>query len=128
MAAKKLINKGLVIGTQNVNGGEVYNAVRDIHVYQNKKGLSLQDFQALLNQLRSEINASNLPPGDKQDLTASVETALNQSKKSEPRKSLILGPLSTALEILTQAGGAAKAVEALLPLLNKAITFAQNLF
>jgi hypothetical protein len=128
MSNRKIDNRGTYIENQTVSGGEVYNAGHDINVHQNKAGLSVQEFQSLLNQIRSEIKALPLSQNDKKDIFANIDTAINQTQKKEPKKSLVVGPLSTAFELLVQAGGAAKAVEAIIPLFNKALAFAQNVF
>lgn len=128
MSNRKINNKGVYNESQTNSGGEVYNVGRDFNIYKNKTGLTLQEFQSLLSKISVEVKTLNLPKNDKQDISANIETAINQSQKQEPKKSLIVGPLSTAFELLVQAGGAAKAVESIIPLFNKAIAFAQKMF
>lgn len=128
MSAKKIVNHGLQIGTQNNHGGEVNNAARDIIINKNVTGASLQEFQSLLSQVSSQLQAANLPKSERQDIEAIVAQVLKQAQKEEPKKSLIIEPLKTAFELIVQASGAAAAATSIAQLLQKAITYAQNLF
>lgn len=128
MSAKKIVNHGLQIGTQNNHGGEVNNAARDIIINKNVTGASLQEFQSLLSQVSSQLQAANLPKSERQDIEAIVAQVLKQAQKEEPKKSLIIEPLKTAFELIVQASGAAAAATSIVQLLQKAITYAQNLF
>ncbi len=128
MRSRKINNKGVYNENPSISGGEMYNAARDINVYQDKAVYSLQEFQNLLSQINSEVKKVNLPKSEQQDIEAIVAQVLKQSQKKEPKKSLIVGPLTTAFELIVQAAGAATAAATIAQLLQKAITFAQSLF
>jgi hypothetical protein len=128
MASKKIINQGLQIGTQNNQGGEVNNAARDIIINKKTTGASLHEFVSLLDKINSQIESSRLPVSDKQDLEAIIKQVLKQSQKEQPQKSLIVEPLKTAFELITQASGAATAIGTISQLIQHAIQFAQKHF
>jgi len=128
MNYRKNINKGLQIGTQNNQGGEINNAGRDVIINKNTNGTSLQEFQSLLSQINSQLQTANLSASDKEDIEAIISQVLKQTQKDEPKKNLIVGPLTTAFELITQAAGAATSIATISQLVQKAVTFAQNLF
>jgi len=128
MVNKRVSNKGTYIEHVEVTGGEVNFAARDINLNQDTERLLTRDFKNLLSEINAELKAAKLTKPDEKNIKANIDIALNQTQKKEPKKSLILGPLTTALELLTQAGGAAQSIETLIKLLNKAILFAQKMF
>ena len=128
MANKRVSNKGTYIENMQVTGSQANVAGRDINLHDDNDGLLARDLHDLLNKISAELKAAKLPKSDAKNIKANIDIALNQTQKKEPKKSLILGPLTTALGLITQAGGAAQSIEALTKMLNKAIIFAQKMF
>lgn len=126
--SRKIINKGIYNENQKVNGGTVYNIVGSQNAIQNNSGFSLEDFQVLLSEVEAHIKAAKLPKSEKEDVEAILDQVKRQSQKKDPKKNLIVEPLKTAFELITQAGGAATAAVTIAQLLQKAIAYAQNLF
>jgi hypothetical protein len=125
---RKIINKGIYNENQSVSGGTVYNVVGNQNAIQSSTGLSLEEFQGILNQVQSQLRTTILPESEKDDIEAILAQVVKQSQKKEPKKSLIVEPLKTAFELMKQAGGAATAAVTIAQLLQKAIEYAQNLF
>lgn len=128
MSKQKSVNQGLQIGVQNNQGGQVTNIGRDQIINQNTTGTSIHEFQSLLGQINSQLQISGLSASDKQDIEAIVKQVLNQSQKDQPKKTLLIGPLKTAFELITQTAGAATSIATISQLIQNAITFAQNHF
>jgi len=128
MNSRKINNKGAYIENSNVNGGESYIAGRDINRRGDTSGISPKDFQSILSQVLSELGKANISKNDQDVIKTNIDLAIKQSQKSSPKKSLIVGPLTTAMELIIQASGAAGAAYNIVQLLQKAITYAQGLF
>jgi hypothetical protein len=128
MVSKRVSNKGIYIENVKVTGGEANFAGRDINLHYDNDAMTVEEFHDLLNKINSRLRAARLPKSDEENIRANIDIASKQTKKKEPNKSLILGPLTTALELIIQAGGAAQSIETLIKLLNQAISFAQKMF
>lgn len=128
MARKRVNNKGMYIEKMRITGGQANIAGRDMNLYDDNDGLTAREFHDLLNKIYTELRAAKLPKTDEKNIKANIDIAMEQTQKKEPKKSLVLRPLTTALELITQAGGVAQSIETLTKLLNKALIFAQKIF
>jgi hypothetical protein len=128
MSRKRVNNKGMYIENMRITGGQANFAGRDINLDYDNDVLTAREFHDLLNKIRAELKAAKLSKADEKNIKANIDIALTQTQKKGPKKSLILGPLTTALELITQAGGAAQSIETLINLVNKAILLAQKIF
>lgn len=129
MNRRNINNRGVYNEQQNNDSGSnVYNAGGSISIDQSSSGLSIQEFQSLLNQIHVHLQTVNIAKSERQDIEAIVTQVLKQTQKKEPKKSLIVGPLQTAFDLIIQAGGAATAAASLAQLMQKAISYAQSLF
>lgn len=125
---RKIINKGIYNENQTASGGKIYNIIGDQNVIQDSTGLSLDEFQSLLNEVRIQLRELKVPKSEMADIQAIVTQVMKQAQKKTPKKSLIVGPLITAFELVKQAGGAATAAVTIAQLLQKAIAYAEKMF
>ena len=121
-------SSGVHIEGSNISAKHLNIAGGDIIQNQPAANITPQAFQDLITEIQSSLKRLDLNPDDKQGVDANLSIAKNQAKKEKPNGATIVSSLTTALNLITQAGGAAKAVETILPLIQKAIVFAQNLF
>ena len=116
------------IENSKIKGNNITIAGRDVIQIKPKSNIAPQDLINLITEIQSTLKSIDLDPDDKQGAEASLAIAKTQSKKEKPDGNTIVSSLTTALSLITQAGGAAKAIDTILPLIQKAITFAQHLF
>ncbi len=103
-------------------------AGRDIVQNKPEANITPQDFLNLITEIQSTLKSIHLAPDDKQGAEASLAIAKAQAKKEKPDGNTVVSSLTTALGLITQAGGAASAMGTIVPLIQKAIQFAQQLF
>ena len=101
----------------NIAGGDII-----------QNNITMQDFENLITEIKSVLNAINLDVSDKEDAEASLEIAQKQARKENPRGNVIVGSLTTAMDLIIHAGGTAKAIEDISALLQKAISYAETIF
>jgi len=101
---------------------------RDQIIGQTQEGISLDEFLQLLAQLRQGIPTAELDADVAEIIEGDVTVIEDQAHKEQPHKSIILSKLKGVTELLTEAGKIAAAAAPLVPLAQKALTWAQQLF
>ena len=92
------------------------------------EGITVEGFLQLMEHLRQQLPAAGLD-GDTEDIVdADVRVIEEQASKEKPSKAIILSKLKGVTELLTETGKVVAAATALVPLAEKAITWAQQLF
>lgn len=125
---KKANSSNVHIDNSKIKGNNVMIAGRDVIHSKSESNIAPQDLINLITEIQSTLKNIELDPDEKQGAEASLAIAKTQAKKGKPDSTTIVSSLTTALSLITQAGGAAKAIDTVLPLIQKAITFAQHLF
>jgi hypothetical protein len=124
-------DKVVVTGDGNVVGDHSSATV----IKQANQGATLDEFRALLAELRQELAQAGLDADTAEVVDADVRTVEEQAAKPQPKGAIILSKLKGVAEViggatgvLTATGGAASAAQKLLPLAQKAVEAARLLF
>ena len=127
--SRKINNYGNYFEKPKITGKNNIFATRDVN-QNNISGSNFtpQDFENLITEIKSALNTTNLDAMDIQGAEANLEIAKNQAQKEKPNSNLIVSSLTTAMNLIIQAGGTAKAIEGISVLLQKAISYAQTIF
>jgi len=125
---KKSDSHGVHVERSTILGDDINIAGGDIIHHETKSSITVQDFSSLLLDIKSALDSVALDPDDKHGVETNLEIAEKQSQKSKPNGGLIISSLTTAMNLITQAGGAAKAINTIIPLFKKAISYAQTIF
>ncbi len=107
-------------------GGEVVNSTINVgdgaHV---QHGVNLEDFFALLAELRQRLREAPLEAEVVEDLEAEIVSVESPAKREKPNKALVLGKVKTITDVLASA---ARAGEKLMPLAQRLDEMAVILF
>ena len=119
---------GAYIGGKVEVGRDFIGRDQIITVEQISEGVSVEAFLHLLAELRQQLPSAGLDSDTAEIVEADVRMVEEQAGKEEPRKAIILGRLREVTGLLTETAKAAAAAGALVPLAEKAMTWAQQLF
>jgi hypothetical protein len=103
----------VVIGNNNVVGGKT-------------EGASLENLLQLLHELRASLPQSGLDADTVEVIDADFGMIETQLAKTEPKKNLVLPKLQSVVATLTGLVGAGEAVEKLIPMVQQALQWAQQ--
>jgi len=92
------------------------------------EGITVEGFLQLMEHLRLQLPAAGLDDDTEDIVDADVRIIEEQASKEKPSKAIILSKLKGVTELLTETGKVVAAAGALVPLAEKAITWAQQLF
>ena len=112
----------------NVRAGGDFVGRDQISMEQTQEGVSVEGFLQLLAQLRQGLPVAELDADMAEVIEGDVTVIEDQARKEQPRKAIILSKLKGVTELLTEAGKVATAAAPLVPLAQKALTWAQQLF
>ena len=119
---------GAYIGGKVEVGRDFIGRDQTITVEQTAEGVSVEAFLQLLGELRQRLPTVGLDDDTAEIIEADVRVVEEQAGKEEPRKAIILSRLKGVTELLTETAKAAAAAGALVPLAEKAVAWAQQLF
>ena len=119
---------GAFIGGKVEVGRDFIGRDQTITVEQTAEGVSVEAFLQLLGELRQRLPTVGLDDDTAEIIEADVRVVEEQAGKEEPRKAIILSRLKGVTELLTETAKAAAAAGALVPLAEKAVAWAQQLF
>lgn len=115
-----------VAGSVKVEGGDFIGRDRvEVHAAQ---GITVQDFLRLLAQVQELLPAAGLDPETAQVAAADLRTAEEHAGREPPRGEVVLAKLKSVTELIGAAGGAATGISKIIPLLQQAVQWAQQLF
>ena len=114
----------IITGDGNVVGDHSSATV----IKQVTEGATLEEFLRLLAELRQALPTSGLDPDTAEVIEADVKVVEAQAQKKQPGKAIIVSKLKGIAEVLTATGAVATATQKLLPLVQQALSWAQQLF
>ena len=117
-------NRISITGDGNVIGDHSRSTV----IKQTTRGASLEEFRRLIAELKSELAQGGLDEDTAAAVEADVRTVEEQAAKPQPRGAIIVSKLKSITEMLTAVAGTAAAAGKLLPLAQKAVEWAGQLF
>lgn len=97
-------------------------------IKQANQGATLEGFLQLLATMRQALPASGLDRDTTQIVEADFRVVEEQARKEKPSLPVIVGKLKGVAEVLTATGTVLTAGQALVPLAQQAIQWAQQLF
>jgi hypothetical protein len=109
----------------DVHAGRDFVGRDQIHV---TSGVTVDQFRELLAQIRQEVNAAGLEPDVTEVIDADVRVIEDQTNKKEPNKAIVVSKLGSISEVLKSTAAIATASATLVPLVQKAIQWAGQLF
>jgi len=119
-------------GSVYTSGGDFVGRDQIISIQETHGEVTLEAFLALLAELRQGLSTAKLDPDTAQAVQTDLQTVEAQAQKArqgaKPSRALIVGKLKGVAEMLTEAGKVATAAASLLPLVEKALTWAGRLF
>jgi hypothetical protein len=113
-----------ITGDGNVIGDHSRSTV----IKQTSRGASMDEFIHLIAELRRELAQAGLDEDTAAAVAADVRTVEEQVARPQPRGAIIVSKLKSITEMLTAVGGTAAAASKLLPLAQKAMEWAGQLF
>jgi hypothetical protein len=113
-------------GNLDNRGGQF--AGRDATQINNVQGASKQDLQDLVTQLRTMLQQVPLDADEKKAVETDLASVEEQIEKPEPKLTLIKRGLNGIKDVLESAAGAAVAAAPLVPLVQRGLEMAQQLF
>jgi len=118
---------GAYVGGDVHAGRDFIGRDQHVEIRQTSEGVSLEGFLQLLAELRQRVPAAGLDGDTAEIIEGDVWVVEEQVQKEEPRKAIIVAKLKGVTEVLTETGKVAAAAAALVPLAEKALTWAQQL-
>jgi hypothetical protein len=118
---------GAYVGGDVKAAGDFIGRDQHVEIRQTSEGVSLEGFLQLLAELRQRVPAAGLDGDTAEIIEGDVRVVEEQVQKEEPRKAIIVAKLKGVTEVLTETGKVAAAAAALVPLAEKALTWAQQL-
>ncbi len=97
-------------------------------VEQTSEGMTVDAFLQLLAELRQQLSTAGLDTDTSDIIDADVRVIEEHASKEKPSKPITLSNLKGGTELLTETGKVVATATALVPLAEKAITWAQQLF
>jgi hypothetical protein len=113
-----------IIGDGNVVGDRSQATV----IKQANQGATVAEFTRLLAELRGLLPQVGLDAETAEVVDADVKVVEQQAARPKPNRAIIVSKLESVTKLLTAAAGAATAGEKLLPLAQKAVEWAGQLF
>jgi hypothetical protein len=113
-----------IIGDGNVVGDHSQSTV----IKQVTEGVSLEGFLQLLAELRQKLPEAGLGEDTAEIIEGDVRVVEEQAAKEKPNRAIVLSKLKSVTELLGEAGKLVAAAGTLVPLAEKAITWAQQVF
>jgi hypothetical protein len=117
-------NRISITGDGNVIG----NSNRVTVVKQTTTGATMEEFRRLIAELKQGLAHAGLDPDTAEIVAADLHTVEEQAGKDQPRGSIIVSKLKSITEMLAAVAGTAAAAGQLLPLAQKAVEWAGQLF
>jgi len=113
------VTGGISGGTLVVGDGNVIHA--------GQPAASLAELVSLVAQIRTELSRARLDEDTRDVIEGDFKVVETQLAKPEPKKALVLPKLKSIAEVLGTAVAAGEAVQKLAPMVQQAITWAQEL-
>jgi len=113
-----------ITGDGNVIGDHSRSTV----IKQTTQGASVEEFRRLIAELKQGLAQAGLDEDTSAAVAADVRTVEEQVAKPQPRGAIIVSKLKSITEMLTAVAGTAAAAGKLLPLAQKAVEWAGQLF
>jgi di/tripeptidase len=125
-AGRDLVGRDLIttIGDGNVNGDHSQATV----IKQANQGGTIREFNDLLAELRTMLPQAELDAETAAVVDADVKVVQEQAGKPKPNGAIIISRLEGITKVLAAAGGLAVAGQKLLPMAQKAVEWAGQLF
>lgn len=122
-----------VISTGGINikgDGNVLGSSNTVNVTKTTttQGASLNDFVALIAQMRGLLQSSNLSEDDRDTFETNLKTVEKEAEKEKPRLKLIESSLSSIKSLVESTEGIGAAAAKLMPMLSQAVDFVHQLF
>jgi len=117
-----------IAGSVRVEGGDFVGRDKRVEIHPTAQGVTVQDFLCLLAQVREMLPAAGLDPEMAEAAAEDLRIAEEQAGREEPRGDIVLAKLKSAAELVGAAGGAATGISQLIPLIQQALQWAQQLF
>jgi hypothetical protein len=92
------------------------------------QGATLNDFAALIAQMRALLQSSKLSEEDRDTVATNLKTVEKEAEKEKPRLKLIESSLSSVKSLVESTEGIGAAAAKLMPMLSQAVDFARQLF
>lgn len=96
--------------------------------YTQQTGVSLEGFTALLKDLRAALDQADLDADIRESLHDDLDKVEKQAANLEPKAPIIQNKLKSVVELLTTAAAGAGAIQTILPMAEKALQWAAQLF
>lgn len=113
-----------IMGDGNVIG----DRSRSMVIKQQAVGVTAEEFLRLLAELRQTLTAVDLDADVAQEVEADLQMVESQARKPKPNGKLLLRRLRNVLELLAMADGVWGIAERVLPLAQRAVEWAGQLF
>jgi hypothetical protein len=110
------------------DGNVIGNSNRVTVVKQTTTGATMEEFRRLIAELKQGLAHAGLDPDTAEIVAADLHTVEEQAGKDQPRGSIIVSKLKSITEVLATVAGTAAAAGQLLPLAQKAVEWAGQLF
>ena len=114
-------------GSVHTCGGDFVGRDR-IEVHQATEGATMAEFVELLSQVRQLASRAGLDKDTAEVIEADFRVVEEQAQRPQPNRAIILSKLKGAAELLTAATAAVAAAKPLLPMVQKAVEWAGQLF
>jgi len=108
-------------------GGNASNNILNVSQVQ-QSGASLEAFTALLKELRSALDQAGLDADTRESLHDDLDKVEKQAANPTPKAPIIQSKLKSVVELLTTAAAGAGAIQTILPMAEKALQWAAQLF
>ena len=108
--------------------GQVTNSTLSASYTEQKGTASLEGFADLLKELRAAMASAGLEADVAESVADDLDKVEKQSTSPQPKGALIQNKLKSIVELLTTAAAGATATQTLLPLAEKALQWAAQLF
>ena len=116
-----------VEGDVHVSGGDFVGRDK-IEIHRPAEGVTVGEFVALLSQVRQLASQAALDKDTAEVIEVDFRVVEEQAKRPQPNRAIILSKLKGAAELLTAATAAVAAAKPLLPLVQRAVEWAGQLF
>ena len=119
-------------GSTNIKGdGNVFGSGNTVNVTKTtitQQGATLNEFAALIAQMRELLQFSGLGDDDRETVETNLKTIEREAEKEKPRLRLIESALSSIKSLIESTESIGSAAAKLMPMLSQAADFARQLF
>jgi uncharacterized protein DUF4062 len=119
-------------GGFNIKGdGNVFGSGNTVNVTKTtttRQGATLNEFTALISQMRELLQFSKLDKDDRDTVETNLKTIEREAEKENPRLKLIESSLSSVKSLIESTESISSAAAKLMPMLSQAAEFARQLF